>query len=214
MEVNMVDKEEAVWKTYPEFDFLQANQFGEIRTVDHYATRKDGRKYFVKGCVLKQHPNKKGYMQVSFKVDGKQIHPLVHRIVASSFLPNPDGLPEVNHKDNNPKNNSVENLEWCDHKYNMAYREKYGKSAAEVSGTPVLAVNLKTGEVLHFESQHEVARQLGVFQESICRVLKGQRKQTGGFWFCYADENAEEKIRAKFGEEAANEVEKLINEKL
>lgn len=52
-------------------------------------------------------------------INGKQYKKLVHRLVAETFIDNPKNLPEVNHKDNNPKNNNVENLEWCDRKYNL-----------------------------------------------------------------------------------------------
>ena len=207
----MADKEEVVWKTYPGIDFLQANQFGKVRTLDHYTEGKDGKKYLIKGHILKQSDRGHGYLRVGVSVNGKRIDLYVHRIVATCFLPNSNNLPEINHKDNNPKNNCVSNLEWCDHKYNIAFKEKYGISAAEACGCPVFAVNLKTLEVLHFESQHEAARQLGLNQSHINNVLKGQRKQTGGFWFCYADENAVKNVRAKFGEDVANQVEKITN---
>lgn len=194
--MNSAKKQETIWKPYPEYPFIQANQFGEIRTIDRTMTRKNGRKYFVRGRVLKQHPNSNGYLQVSFKVNGKEVSLYVHRIVATCFLPNPDNLPQVNHKDCNPKNNSVENLEWCTGEYNNAYKEKYGKSAAEVSGRPVFAVNLKTFEVLRFESQSEAARQLGVCVGSINSVLKGRYNQAGGFWFTEDEsEITEEKIQ-------------------
>ena len=53
--------------------------------------------------------------------EGKQNYLLGHRIVATTFIPNPDNLPQVNHKDENKLNNSVDNLEWCDEKYNSNY---------------------------------------------------------------------------------------------
>lgn len=203
------EKENVVWKTYPEYPFVQANQFGEIRTVDRTITDKNGGKRLVKGRVLKQNAARGGYLRVNISMNGKQIHLYVHRIVASCFLPNPDGLPEVNHKDNNPKNNSVENLEWCTPQYNTAYREKYGKKC----NRPVFAVNLKTLEVSHFESQHEAARQLGVFYQNIESVLSGRYKQTGGYWFCNADENAVENTKVKFGDEVADKVKALMSDK-
>lgn len=211
------ENQNAVWKTYPEFPFIQANQFGEVRTVDRTVTRSNGRKRFVKGRVLKQCLNRDGYLEVSFGANRQKIHRKVHRIVMTCFLLNPKGLPEVNHKDNNRTNNRLDNLEWCTSQYNTAYREKCGVSAKEyfkVLRKPLFAANLKTFKVSYFVSQHEAARQLGVSQGNIYSVLKGRRKQTGGHWFCYADENATEKTKAKFGDETADKVKELMNRKL
>lgn len=61
------------------------------------------------------------YLRVALYKDGKSIKYLVHRLVATMFIPNFDMLPEVNHKDENPLNNNVDNLEWCRHKYNINY---------------------------------------------------------------------------------------------
>lgn len=181
----MIDKEteEVVWKIYPDYPFIEANQFGEIRTKDRVVIRIDGQKQFVKGRILKQHFKKCGYMYVSFRLKGKRVYLRVHRVVATCFLPNPDNLPEVNHIDCDPKNNTVSNLEWCTHEYNFTYKEKYGKSAAEVFGRPVFAVELKTGKILRFETRAEAGRQLGISQGHISSVVKGELNQIGGYWF-------------------------------
>lgn len=64
----------------------------------------------------------KGYLSVGISSGTKSTSSArVHRLVASAFIPNPNNLPYVNHKDNNPKNNDASNLEWCDPKYNMEY---------------------------------------------------------------------------------------------
>lgn len=198
----MLDKneEETVWRTYPEYPFIQANQFGEIRTIDRTITDENGRKRFVKGRLLKQHINKaNSYVYVSFNVNGKSISRRSHRIVASCFLPNPDNLPEVNHIDCNRANNAVDNLEFCTRQYNNAYKEKFGissKEAAKAQRKPLYAVNLKTGKVLQFESRSEVVRQLGVNQAHVNDVLAGRRNQTGGYWFTESkSEITEEKIQ-------------------
>ena len=117
----MTEKE--IWKTYPEIPFIEASNLGNVRTVDHWVTYKNGVRRLVKGHVLKQNPDRYGYMLVQCNVNGKKINLLVHQVIAKSFIPNPLGLSEINHKDNNPKNNTVNNLEWCTHKYNMVYRE-------------------------------------------------------------------------------------------
>lgn len=62
---------------------------------------------------------KSGYENIKLSKDGKTYHKLIHRMVAEAFIPNPSNLPEVNHIDKNPKNNNLENLEWCDRKYNL-----------------------------------------------------------------------------------------------
>ena len=61
------------------------------------------------------------YLSVMLSKDGKQRRVLVHRAVAMAFVPNPEGLNEINHKDENGKNNDASNLEWCDRKYNNTY---------------------------------------------------------------------------------------------
>lgn len=69
-------------------------------------------------------PNKNcrwGYPQFHTSIDGRVKEAKVHRVVAITFIPNPQNLLEVNHKDENKDNNRVENLEWCSHKYNCDY---------------------------------------------------------------------------------------------
>lgn len=211
----MSDEEEAIWKSHPDYPFLQANQFGEVRTIDRVATDRNGKKYHIKGRVLKQRRDRYGYMDVKFRVNGKEIRLGVHRIVATCFIPNPNNYPEVNHIDNDPTNNAVGNLEWCTHEYNMSYKEKFGVSAKEATKVlrkPVIVVDLNSYKVLWFESQHEAARQLDVDDSHITKVVKGYYNKTSGYWFCYADENAVEKVKAKFGDRIAEKVEKLISE--
>lgn len=64
----------------------------------------------------------KGYLTVGISSGTKSTSSArVHRLVAEAFIPNPNGMPFVNHKDNDPTNNDASNLEWCDHQYNMSY---------------------------------------------------------------------------------------------
>lgn len=76
-------------------------------------------------------------------------------------------------------------------KYNIEYREKYGKSSAEVSGCPVYAVNLDTLEISKFKSQREAGKILGIVNQSINSVLKGRLKTTHGYVFAKASEEDE-----------------------
>lgn len=206
-------REQEVWKTYPEFPFIEASNLGRIRTKDRIATDRNGKKYHIKGRVLKQWDNGTGYLYVSLGVNGKKIHLLVHRIIATCFLSNPNNYPEVNHIDCDPANNRWDNLEWCNHQENIAYRDKLGRYVNNNPGQPVIAVKLNDLNVFWFESQSEAARQLGVYTSNIYKVIKSKLNKTGGYWFCNADENSVDKIRAKFGDDIAKKVEKLMNER-
>ena len=112
-----IKKQATIWKRFPKIPFIEANQFGEIRTIDHWTTYKNGRRKLIKGRILRQYNDGRGYMQVSVSVNGKRITLKVHRIVAVCFIPNPNGYPEVNHIDCDRSNNRVDNLEWCTSQY-------------------------------------------------------------------------------------------------
>lgn len=178
-----MESEYEVWKPYPEFGWVQASNLGKIRTVDRYVSDGKGSIRLVKGAILKQRHREDGYCDVQLSVRGKNVNRKVHRIVASSFIQNPDNLPQVNHKNCVRDDNRVENLEWCDASYNRRYREKYGVSNTEALGHPLFAVNLKTQKILRFKSHEEAARKLNVDSASVCRVAKGEMNYTGDYWF-------------------------------
>jgi hypothetical protein len=107
----MPNEDQEIWKTYPDYPFIEANQYGEIRTIDRVVTYKNGARHFYKGHILKQYGSGDGYLHVCFRVNGKLVTLKVHRVIAICFVPNPLGLPEVNHIDCNRANNNVSNLE-------------------------------------------------------------------------------------------------------
>lgn len=189
----MAKNESEIWKSLPGVPGVEVSTFGNVRTLDRVVPRKNGT-YHTKGRVLKQSNTSHGYLQVSVKVDGKWINKSVHQLIAQTFLPNPDNLPDVNHKDCNRINNHVDNLEFCTASYNNKYREKYGKA----KGVPVFAISLSTFEVLHFRSQSEAGRVLGVSQGNINGVIKGRHKQTGGFLFVNANGNVDDCLKEAY----------------
>ena len=145
-----------------------------------------------KRIELKQHLNKSGYYKVNICIKGKRQVVFVHRMVAECFIPNLQNFPMVNHKDENPKNNNVENLEWCDAKYNNNYGEHGAKiSKALLNNTfkskPVMQLD-KDGRIIQtFPSVHEAERHLGIATGSIIRCSNGELKTAGGFCWKYVD---------------------------
>lgn len=88
------------------------------------------------GKILKQSNDSHGYKMVSLTKNGKSRCFGIHRLVAMTFIPNPENLPEVNHKDESHDNNSVENLEWCSRKYNLNYGTYRERMSAIKTGKP------------------------------------------------------------------------------
>ncbi|WP_300560769.1 HNH endonuclease [Companilactobacillus sp.] len=152
------------WKKHPDIDGIEVSSFGRVRSL--------------KGHCYKSNLGNSGYLQVQFYMNGKHVNKSVHRLVAQTFIPNPNDLLEVKHKDGNRANNSASDLEWSSSSHNHNYMGL---------GRPVLAVNLTTLEVSRFSSQKEASRVLGLQQPNVNAVIKGRIKQTGGYRFENAD---------------------------
>lgn len=94
-----------IWKTIQDYGGLyQVSNTGKVRDLKNH--------------IKSVYKNNKGYVCLSLYYNGKTYHPTVHRLVAKAFIPNPNNYEQVNHKDCNKENNSVENLEWCNQRYN------------------------------------------------------------------------------------------------
>lgn len=84
--------------------------------------------------LMKLSLDKNGYQHITLK-RGKELSCKVHRLVARAFIPNPNNLPQVNHKDEDKTNNRVENLEWCTANYNTSYNN--GRKGELCQGLPM-----------------------------------------------------------------------------
>ena len=109
----------------------------------------------------------------------------VNRLVAEAFISNPNNLPQVNHKNEIKDDNRVENLEWCDAKYNNNFGTRKERVAEKLS-KPVLQINKTTNEIIsEFPSTIEVKRQLGINHTSISQCCNGKRNTAGGYKWQY-----------------------------
>ena len=139
------------WRPIKGYEGLyEVSNTGRVRSLDRY----DSNNHFLKGRILKLYTRKGGYLFVQLHLNGKGKNYLVHRLVAIAFIPNPDNLPEVNHLDEDKTNNRVENLEFCDRKYNI----NYGTRTDKVRNTAInngtwLNLNDEERKIYHNEYQ-------------------------------------------------------------
>ena len=133
-----------------------------------------------------------GYLFVNLYKDGKRKPCTIHRLVAEAFLPNPDNLPQVNHKDENKENNCISNLEWCSPKYNCNYGTKNQRSAEKrrndpSMSRPVMSINKESGLTMEYPSLKEAERLTGVSTRNIVNCCKGRCKSAGGYFWQYIE---------------------------
>ena len=167
---------EEIWKDKKDYEgHYQVSNFGRVKSIK-----------FGKEIILKQHINKGGYYYVCLLKNGKHKNYYVHRLVAEAFIDNPDNLPQVNHKDENKTNNSVDNLERCTNEYNHNYgtiNERISQSQSK----PVLQYDLNGNLIKEWKSINECGRN-GFNQGDICKCCNGKRKTAKGFICVYKNE--------------------------
>ena len=130
---------------------------------------------------LKGSYGKDGYIKVNLTAkNGKVKTERIHRLVALAFLDNSNNYPQVNHKDENKQNNCVDNLEWCDAKYNANHGTR-NKRVSKANSIPVYYFELdKT-----FYGAREAERELGINHSSISKACHGKQKTAGGYLWEY-----------------------------
>ena len=149
----------------------------------------DGQIYSKDGKPYKQALSNAGYYRISTRATGKAVMFSVHRLVAMAFLDNPQGLPCVNHIDEDRTNNRADNLEWCTQKYNCNHgsrNEKIAKAQlnrADESRPVILIDGLK--ETV-YPSAMQAQRDLGINNGDIIACCRGRRKSAGGYAWRYA----------------------------
>lgn len=130
--------------------------------------------------LLKPEVLKKGYLRVPLCKDYSKERYMVHRLVAMAFIPNPDNLPYINHKDENKSNNNVDNLEWCTGEYNTNYGTRNLRTGLS-RRKPVLVIDKNSGNiVLEHSSMTDAALYWGVKIDQIiyfCRTKRNPRSE-------------------------------------
>lgn len=128
--------------------------------------------------ILKQRTNKNGYYRIQLSKKSKLKNHGVSRLVAQAFIPNPNNLPQVNHKNGLKFDNNINNLEWVSIKDNIIHSFVTG-----LNKTSKTVICIETKE--EFYSCCEASRCKGIDNSLISKVCRGERKTAGGFHWQY-----------------------------
>lgn len=185
-----------VWKPVAGYEGLyEVSNFGNVRSLFRYKKQ------------LKPYENARGYKTVELAKDKTRKRVFVHRLVAAAFIENLNNLPQVNHIDENPRNNCADNLEWCSAKYNMNYGEgaktRHAKinysnpifaKTARINGAktsrPVLQYTMDGVLISRYISGKDAHRATGINHSHILECCAGKRYKTvGGYVWKYEERN-------------------------
>lgn len=167
------------WRDINEYEGLyQVSNLGRVKNVR-------------RNKVLKTRLTTNGYKDVSLSKNNAKKHKLVHRLVAQTFIPNPENKPTVNHIDEDKTNNQVDNLEWATMKEQNNHGTRLQRVGISVSVAQRNRVDLSkrilcsNGNI--YPSINEASRTLKIDNSCIVKVLKGKRTHVKGYSFNYID---------------------------
>ena len=160
-----------VWRDVPGYEGLyQVSDQGRVRNTK-------------RGRLLKPNTNGSGYAQTMLSRQGARSYPLLHRLVALAFIPNPEGKPQINHKNGNKNDNRAENLEWGTMGENLLHRHRVlGQPGGRCK--PVLCIS--TGRA--YPSAKAAAADLGLNRSGVSQVCNGTQKTTKNYKFKFMED--------------------------
>lgn len=189
-----------VWKDIKGFEGrYQVSNLGRVKSLCYHNGTSER--------ILRQRNNLSGNPIVNLYKKGSDKGTLktVHRLVAEQFIPNENNFPMINHKDENPKNNNVRNLEWCDCSYNVLYSlkrhperiEKIKEKRKRKNGykrknepykykSAVIQKTMNGEEIKIFKNTREVCKEMNFSQSPILECCKGNRKTAYGYKWEFA----------------------------
>jgi len=185
-----------IWKPIKGYEgYYEISNRGRVKSLERDIW--NGHNYYKsKEIIMKPAPNSDGYPQIPLCMNGKSTSIAIHRLVAIAFIPNPNNLPMVNHKDGDKTNNLPYNLEWCTNRDNIIHGFRIlGRRPSHLGkfgydnhlSKEVIQLDLNGNEINRFGSTREVERETGFQHSNISACCIGKRHTSYGYRWKYAD---------------------------
>lgn len=174
-----------IWKDVVGYEGLyQVSNLGNVKRICFINNKTIKPKInFLSKCK-----DKHGYYRAYLSKNGKRKNAQIHRLVAEAFIPNPNNYIEVNHKDENPSNNYANNLEWCNHKYNMNYGTINKRKSLTSTKYKVEQYDLNNNFIKKWDSVLDIQKTLKISKQCISYCCNGKTKRAGKYKWRYANE--------------------------
>lgn len=172
------------WKPIKGYEGLyEVSDQGKVRGLERTVIKKNGVPFTARECTLRPHKTKKGYLLADLWKDNKEKRFYIHRLVAEAFIPNPKALKEVNHKDEDKENNSVENLEWASRLENVRYGT--GIERGGISRSRKVYQYSKEGNFIKEWTSTRACEKEGHDHTSVSDCCRGKIKTHHGYKWSY-----------------------------
>ena len=166
-----------IWKDVPNFEGLyQVSNTGKIKSFRKSTKYGSQPEYILKPSIANT-----GYAQVTLYDNARRKKLLIHRLVAEAFIPNPDNLPQINHKDEDRLNNCANNLEWCTAAYNNAYGTARIRGI-DTRSKPVEQLTYDGKVIAIYRSARIASEILGMRKGTITNAIVNKSQCKGFFW--------------------------------
>ena len=162
----------------------EINEFGKIRSIDRIVKYQDGRIRKYKSKELKLMMDKDGYFIIGLHKNGNTKTWRVHRLVAETFLKNPNNFSQIHHINHDIKDNRLTNLMWVNE--NGQRDEHWRIAQSKIRGTRLRVVGNGIDKI--YNSSREVERELGIANTNAMKVAKGVYKQAKGYKIYFVDQ--------------------------
>ena len=172
------------WRPIKGFPHYQINRHGQVKRLSSTVIDKNGIAFYRRGRILATRKTRLGYVQVDMCENGVISGRFIHVLLAQAFIPNPNNYPLVNHKDENPSNNDLSNLEWCNHSYNALHSVERIREAHAKERRAVCRIDPKTKEEVQYIGIRDAARKNKVHHSNIRHAIL-HNSYCGGYKWKY-----------------------------